>query len=168
MKNFYKKIRRGHAECRRALPGRSSIAWVCFVLFGKGSCHPATQCLFRLKPEISPMPGQAGRVRLRSLRRTGCPALFAQRSGCFHGLLWAAFSANSKAWFAARKSGSSGPEPSNKKVMGKIIIGLIMVVGGLSGKLVLIGTNSGAALAVLGGVLIVWGMMKMNNSQGSS
>lgn len=45
--------------------------------------------------------------------------------------------------------------------MAKIIIGLVMVAGGLSGKLVLVGTNSGAALAVFGGVLIVWGIVKM-------
>jgi hypothetical protein len=45
--------------------------------------------------------------------------------------------------------------------MVKIIIGLVMVVGGLSGKLVLIGTNSGVALAVLGAVLIVWGILKL-------
>ena len=45
--------------------------------------------------------------------------------------------------------------------MAKIIIGLVMVIGGLSGNLVLVGTDSGAALAVLGGVLIVWGIVKM-------
>ncbi len=45
--------------------------------------------------------------------------------------------------------------------MVKIIIGLVMVVGGLSGKLVLVGTDSGVALAVLGGVLIAWGIAKM-------
>ena len=43
----------------------------------------------------------------------------------------------------------------------KIIIGLVMVIGGLSGNLVLMGTSSGVALAVLGGVLIVWGIAKM-------
>jgi hypothetical protein len=43
----------------------------------------------------------------------------------------------------------------------KIIIGLVMLIGGLSGKLVLVGTNSGVALAVLGGILIVWGIVKM-------
>ena len=43
----------------------------------------------------------------------------------------------------------------------KIIIGLVMVIGGLSGNLVLIGTSSGGALAVLGGVLIAWGIAKM-------
>jgi hypothetical protein len=43
----------------------------------------------------------------------------------------------------------------------KIIIGLVMVIGGLSGNLVLMGTNSGVALAVLGGILIAWGIAKM-------
>ena len=51
--------------------------------------------------------------------------------------------------------------------MRKIIIGLIMVIGGLSGKLVLVGTQSGIALAVLGGVFIAWGLMKMAGSQSS-
>jgi len=36
--------------------------------------------------------------------------------------------------------------------MVKIIIGLVMVIGGLTGKLVLIGTNSGVALAAFGAV----------------
>jgi hypothetical protein len=45
--------------------------------------------------------------------------------------------------------------------MAKIIIGLAMVIGGLSGKLVLVGTNSGIALAALGGILIVWGIVKI-------
>jgi hypothetical protein len=43
----------------------------------------------------------------------------------------------------------------------KIIIGLVMVGGGLSGKLVLVGTQSGVALAALGAALIVWGIVKM-------
>ena len=47
----------------------------------------------------------------------------------------------------------------------KIIIGIVMVIGGLSGNLVLIGTNSGAALAVLGGVFIVWGIVRMTASR---
>jgi hypothetical protein len=50
----------------------------------------------------------------------------------------------------------------------KIIIGLVMVIGGLSGKLVLVGTDSGVALSVLGGALIVWGIAKMvRQKQGS-
>ncbi|HEX5243314.1 MAG TPA: hypothetical protein VFW23_08615 [Tepidisphaeraceae bacterium] len=42
-----------------------------------------------------------------------------------------------------------------------IIIGIIFIVGGLSGKLVLLGTHSGPALAVLGGVLLVLGIFRM-------
>jgi hypothetical protein len=42
-----------------------------------------------------------------------------------------------------------------------IIIGIIMIIGGLSGKLVLLGTNSGVALAVLGVVLVIWGIVKI-------
>jgi hypothetical protein len=49
--------------------------------------------------------------------------------------------------------------------MVKIIIGLVMVVGGLSGKLVLVGTDSGVALAVLGGVMIVWGIARVAASR---
>ncbi|HUE36526.1 MAG TPA: hypothetical protein VMO20_03985 [Candidatus Acidoferrum sp.] len=43
----------------------------------------------------------------------------------------------------------------------KIIIGIVFIVGGLSGKLVLLGTQSGIALAVLGAVLVVWGIVRM-------
>jgi hypothetical protein len=49
--------------------------------------------------------------------------------------------------------------------MAKIIIGAVMVIGGLSGHLVLIGTDSGKALAVLGGVLIVWGLVRVVQSR---
>ena len=42
-----------------------------------------------------------------------------------------------------------------------IIIGAIFILGGLSGRLVLLGTNSGQALAVLGGVLVVIGFIRM-------
>jgi len=45
--------------------------------------------------------------------------------------------------------------------MVKIIIGLVMVIGGLTGKLVLVGTNSGAALAIFGVVMIVWGIARI-------
>lgn len=45
--------------------------------------------------------------------------------------------------------------------MVKIIIGIVMIVGGLSGKLVLVGTQSGLALAGLGVVLVVWGIARM-------
>jgi hypothetical protein len=43
----------------------------------------------------------------------------------------------------------------------KIIIGVVFIIGGLSGNLVLIGTNSGAALAGLGAVMVVWGIVNL-------
>jgi hypothetical protein len=45
--------------------------------------------------------------------------------------------------------------------MVKIIMGAVFIAGGLSGKLVLIGTHSGPALALFGGVLIVWGIFQV-------
>ena len=45
-----------------------------------------------------------------------------------------------------------------------IILGLIMVIGGLTGNLALIGTNSGTALAVVGGLLIAWGGFRLVTS----
>ena len=45
--------------------------------------------------------------------------------------------------------------------MVQIIIGVIFVIGGLSGRLALIGTHSGPALAVVGGVLIVLGLFRV-------
>lgn len=45
-----------------------------------------------------------------------------------------------------------------------IVIGVVMVIGGLSGKLVMRGTESGVALAVLGGVLIAIGLFRLKSS----
>jgi hypothetical protein len=42
-----------------------------------------------------------------------------------------------------------------------IIIGLVFIVGGLSGSLVMIGTQSGVALAVLGVVLVGLGAFRV-------
>lgn len=47
--------------------------------------------------------------------------------------------------------------------MWNIILGAVFVIGGLSGHLVLIGTNSGYALAALGGVMIAWGLYKVSH-----
>ena len=44
-----------------------------------------------------------------------------------------------------------------------IVIGLVMVIGGLSGKLVMRGTESGVALAVLGGVVIAIGLFRLRS-----
>ena len=46
--------------------------------------------------------------------------------------------------------------------MGNIIVGIVFIIGGLSGQLVLIGTDSGPALAVFGGGLVIWGIIKMS------
>ena len=45
--------------------------------------------------------------------------------------------------------------------MWNIIIGIIFIVGGLSGKLALRGTQSGELLAVLGGALLIWGIVQV-------
>lgn len=45
-----------------------------------------------------------------------------------------------------------------------IVLGLVMVIGGLTGRLALIGTNSGVALAVFGGVLIALGGYRLISS----
>lgn len=42
-----------------------------------------------------------------------------------------------------------------------IIIGVVFIIGGLTGNLVLIGTHNGPALAAVGGVLVVIGLMRM-------
>ncbi|MDB5978829.1 MAG: hypothetical protein JWR07_5589 [Nevskia sp.] len=45
--------------------------------------------------------------------------------------------------------------------MWNILIGIVFIVGGLSGKLALIGTNSGEALAALGAGLLIWGVVQL-------
>jgi hypothetical protein len=45
--------------------------------------------------------------------------------------------------------------------MWNIIIGAIFILGGLSGKLVLIGTGSSAALVVVGVGLVIWGVVQV-------
>lgn len=49
--------------------------------------------------------------------------------------------------------------------MWNIIFGIICIVGGLSGKLALRGTDSGQALAVVGGALLVWGIVQVVKSR---
>ena len=44
--------------------------------------------------------------------------------------------------------------------MWNIILGIVFIVGGLSGKLALIGTDSGPALAVVGAGLLIWGIVQ--------
>ena len=49
--------------------------------------------------------------------------------------------------------------------MWNIVIGIAFVIGGLSGKLALRGTESGPALAVLGGMLAIWGIVQVVRSR---
>ncbi len=49
--------------------------------------------------------------------------------------------------------------------MSSIIIGLVFIVGGLSGQLALIGTNSGVALAVVGLLLIGRGIWRIRKQR---
>jgi hypothetical protein len=44
-----------------------------------------------------------------------------------------------------------------------IILGIIMIIGGLSGKLVFIGTNSGALLALFGVFVLGRGLYRVMN-----
>jgi hypothetical protein len=45
-----------------------------------------------------------------------------------------------------------------------IIIGIVFIVGGLTGQLALIGTNSGGALALVGLFLVGLGIYRMTRS----
>ena len=49
--------------------------------------------------------------------------------------------------------------------MSSIIIGVIFIAGGLSGKLALIGTNSGMALAVVGVLLVGRGIYRIRKQK---
>ena len=48
--------------------------------------------------------------------------------------------------------------------MVKIILGVVFIIGGLSGHMVLIGTQSGVALAAVGAGLIIWGVIRLKRS----
>jgi len=52
--------------------------------------------------------------------------------------------------------------------IGNIIVGIVFIIGGLSGQLVLIGTNSGGLLAAAGVGLIIWGVIKMSTDGGAA
>ena len=49
-----------------------------------------------------------------------------------------------------------------------IVIGIVCIVGGLSGRLALIGTDSGAPLTVAGALLIVVGAYRLYRAKKSS
>ncbi|MBN1909411.1 MAG: hypothetical protein JW818_06710 [Pirellulales bacterium] len=51
--------------------------------------------------------------------------------------------------------------------MWNIVFGIICVVGGLSGKLVLRGTNNSYALVAVGVGLLIWGLVQVNRGRQS-
>ena len=52
--------------------------------------------------------------------------------------------------------------------MWNIIIGLVMIIGGASGKLALRGTNSTAALIAIGVALLGWGVFQVVRSRNNA
>jgi len=49
-----------------------------------------------------------------------------------------------------------------------IVIGLVLIIGGLSGGLVFRGTNSGILLALVGAVITVLGVVRLMRTKASS
>ena len=52
--------------------------------------------------------------------------------------------------------------------MWKIIIGILLIIGGCSGEYVLIGTNSNVALVIVGIILLGWGLYQVYGRQSVS
>ena len=52
--------------------------------------------------------------------------------------------------------------------MWNIVIGGIFLVGGLTGKLALIGTQSSGAIAAVGAGLVIWGIFQLRNKNNSA
>ena len=53
------------------------------------------------------------------------------------------------------------------QVMWNIIIGAVFLIGGLSGRIAIRGTDSTVGASILGGVLIVWGIIQMVRANSS-
>jgi hypothetical protein len=45
--------------------------------------------------------------------------------------------------------------------MWNIVIGIFFIIGGLSGSMALRGTNSSGALAVVGALILAWGLFQV-------
>ena len=45
--------------------------------------------------------------------------------------------------------------------MWNVIIGILLIIAGLSGRFALIGTSSGKALAAVGAAILVWGVVQV-------
>jgi predicted phage tail protein len=52
--------------------------------------------------------------------------------------------------------------------MRSIVFGIIMIIGGASGKLVLIGTNSSTALVVVGVAMAAFGVFQMMSKKNTA
>jgi hypothetical protein len=52
-----------------------------------------------------------------------------------------------------------------RNTMWNIIIGLVMIIGGATGKLALRGTHSSGALVVIGVLLLGWGVFSMTRNR---
>ena len=50
--------------------------------------------------------------------------------------------------------------------MVNIVIGVIFIIGGLSGQLALRGTGNSTALAAVGGGLVLWGIVQVVRRRG--
>ena len=46
--------------------------------------------------------------------------------------------------------------------MWNIVIGILMIIAGLSGRFTLIGTGSPTALAAVGAVILIWGIVQVS------
>jgi len=55
--------------------------------------------------------------------------------------------------------------PQERQIMWNLIFGIVFIIGGLSGKLALIGTNSSAALVVVGVLMTIWGGVQIAKSR---
>lgn len=51
--------------------------------------------------------------------------------------------------------------------MVNILFGLVFIIGGLTGHLALIGTNSGEALAVVGALMLAYGIYQLKQKNQS-
>jgi uncharacterized membrane protein YfcA len=49
--------------------------------------------------------------------------------------------------------------------MWNIVLGIVFIIGGLTGKLALIGTNSPGALAVVGVLMLLYGVYQMTRKR---
>ena len=59
------------------------------------------------------------------------------------------------------RTGRRDPKMFRNQSMVSILLGLVLIVGGLSGKVVLHGSRSVEVLAVIGTILVLWGILRV-------